>query len=140
MKQMSKFMIYSMLMFCILPSCGHASDAINELAALRYDKKHNTLLIRTFESAQYISKIDLNLKQDTLFVGKISRRLILFKKTEIVPSTAWSIKLQSNVGFVKFNGALLKLSEIEEYSLDELIENSYSVIIVSPEKFPCVLR
>jgi hypothetical protein len=116
------------------------SDAINELTALHYDKKHNTLLIRTFESAQYISKIDLNLKQDTLYVGKISRRLILFKKTEIMPSTDWSIKLQSNVGFVKFNGALLKLSEIEEYSLDELIENSYSVIIVSPEKFPCVLK
>lgn len=137
--RIQNFFIYTVIMFCVFSSCGYTSDSTDSLVQLSYDKKYNVLLIRFFESARYIQKIDLDLHQDTLFVKKVSRKMI-FGKKKIMNTSQWTIKLQSNVKCIKLDNKLFDLSEIDEYSQEELIKNNYSVITVFPKKFPCVIE
>jgi len=46
-----------------------------------------------------------------------------------------------NVVFVKLGDKLYKLSEMNEFSYEEITENyHWTVITVYPEKFPCVIE
>lgn len=134
-----KFIIGSMFMFCFFPSCGNTSGTKDDTTHLSYDKKNHTLFIQIFESARYIKKIELDLKQDTLCVDKVSKKLIWGNKV-IMNTTNWTIKLLPNIQYVKLNDIVLRLSDIDEYSQEELIERSYSVVTVFPKEFPCVIQ
>jgi hypothetical protein len=53
--------------------------------------------------------------------------------------TECAVKLQPIVEVVKYEDRLFNLSEIEEYSHNELINKRYAVITVFPKKFPCAI-
>lgn len=130
-------------MFCIFSSCGQESTKTTESIYLRFDKKYNILSIWDFESARYINKLDLDLQRDTLIICKASKKLILpptYRKTVTRKTAAVSaVKLLSNIEYVKYGGELFKLSELEEFSIEEFMETSMSdvIIIDYPKKFPC---
>ena len=135
-----KCISYGIFMFCIFSMCGSSSDAKNNSIQLYYDKYNHMLLIYNFESARYIKKIELDLKQDTLLVGKVSRKLVpFFRKRNGWIMTECTVKLLPIVEVVKCGDRLFKLSEIEEYSHEELINKKYAVITVFPKEFPCVI-
>ena len=138
--KLQKFIIYIIFMFCFLSSCGDISNA-KDFTQLRYDKNNHILLIQIFESAKYINKIELDLQQDTLLIDKVSKRTVSFFGEKSIKKTAkCTIKLLPNVKFVKLGDTLFKLSEIDGYSQEELIEIGCAVNIVFPQKFPYIIR
>jgi hypothetical protein len=129
--------LFSIAFIYLQAESGIKSDFIQ----LSYDKHNSILLIRTVESAKYIKKIDLDMRQDTLAVRKISRKPVPFSGVKhIWQMSECAVKLQPNVESVMLGSRLYKLSELNEYSHEKLLEQSYSVITVFPKKFPCVIQ
>ena len=135
-----KFIGYSAFMFFLFSMCGCKADDKNTSIQLYYDKYKHILLIYNFESARYIKKIELDLQHDTLLIGKVSRKLIpLFRKKNGWIMTECTVKLQPTVEVVKCGDRLFKLSEMEAFSHEELINKKYAVLTVFPKEFPCVI-
>jgi len=134
-----KFTMSSIFMVCIFLSCEQKTTV---LMILRYDKKNNLLLIDQAESARTLKRIDLDLQQDTLVINKIVKKFVpLYRKVTVREAANCVVKLPLNVVFVKLGDKLYKLSEMNEFSYEEITENyHWTVITVYPEKFPCVIE
>ena len=141
MIKLLKFISYGVFLCCVFSMCGNKAGDKNTSIYLYYDKHKHILLIYNFESARYIKTIELDLQHDTLIIGKVSRRLIpIFRKVR----NGWlmtecTVKLQPAVEVVKCGDRVFKLSEMEAFSHEELINKRYVVITVFPRKFPCVI-
>lgn len=139
MEKLFKYLIYGILMFCFILLCSNTIQVKNDSIRLYYDKCNHILLIHNFESARYIKKIELDLHQDTLVIGKVSRKLIpVFQKKKWL-MTECAVKLQPTVKSVRYGDSVLYLSDMEEYSHLELIGEKYRVTTVFPKEFPCVI-
>ena len=136
----SKILGYVVVMFFIFSTCEGKQDVNDNSIQFYYDKCNHMLLICNFESARYIKKIELDLKHDTLSIGKISRKLIpFFRKRNSWIMIECSVKLQPTVKAITYRDRFFNLSEIEEYSHKELMNKRYAVITFFPNEFPCVI-
>jgi len=131
-------LLCNLFLFCIFSSCGNEpDDEKNRYVKFRYDKFHHSLLVDILESSKYIKKIELDLQQDTLLINKVSKKRVPFSGEKSVRKMAYcTVKLPSNIKYVKLGETIYKLSEINEYSQEDLIKRGVSVLIVCPPRFP----
>jgi hypothetical protein len=108
-----------------------------EFIFLSYNAKDHTLRIANGSSGAYISKVELDLHNDTLSV-KVYKRLIFIKPTSIINSsiTDWRIKLKPNTRFVRFGKTLKPFSELQTYPVEGAIY--HQTIEIFPQKYPYV--
>jgi len=99
------------------------------------------LLIENLSDASTIKRIELDKQQDTLVICKIIKKQGPFYGEHNARKTASCIiKFPENIEFVKLGDKLYKLSELREFSQDELLRSRISIIIVPSYKFPCVIE
>ena len=137
-----KLILYSIFTSLILLFYGCVSNSKNGSALrLSYDKKTNSLIASNASSATTVRKITLDLKQDTLFFSKVSMKLVPFHGEKSIRKCATCIiKLQPHIKFVKLDNTLFRLSDIYEYSQEELINRHTSVLIIFPSKYPYIVE
>jgi hypothetical protein len=92
------------------------------------------------ESAKHISQINLDLRQDTLFIDVFKKMVFLRNSVINSATTNWKIKLVPDIKFVAFSGKVLPLSELAVYPQKGLEQNYYPSIEIFPKKFPYVAK
>ena len=136
---MNLYKFFTFGIFIFFPMYGCVLN--DNITYLNYDKCNNLIWIINGSSAKYFKKIELDMQQDTLLITNVSKKMVpLFGRISARNAAQIIIKLQSNVEFVKLEGTLYKISDINEYSQEKFIEQRTLFLTVYPKKFPCVIQ